>query len=107
MSLSGALPVPAVILWEIFPDMGSIRSSTITTSFGFSGAARCRGYERTHVIIPSFCVPDGSFGMEETKQYLRARSRGSADVKPHCCFWNMEQLNPMVGSRRKRLPLQF
>jgi len=69
--LSGVLPVPAVILWEIFPDMGSIRSITITNSFRFSGF-RCR----THAIIPIFSVSDGSFGMEKTGQCLRARSRG-------------------------------
>ncbi len=36
---------------------------------------RCRICGRTYAVIPSFSVPDGSFGIEETEQYLLQRSK--------------------------------
>jgi len=37
---------------------------------------RCAVCGKTHAVIPSFSVPNGSYGMEETEHYLLERSRG-------------------------------
>jgi hypothetical protein len=42
---------------------------------------RCKACKKTHAIIPTFSVPEGSFGMKETEAYLQARHEGTSRKK--------------------------
>jgi len=105
MLLSAVKCVPAVKLSEYLPVMDSMKSITIMSVSGFFGFdVLCVARPMPSFRVSRFLMDH--LGWRRLSSTCWRDPGESAEVKPHRCCGNMEQLNPMLGFWRKRLALQ-